>query len=72
MNIWARDLRASGITEGRAANASIDDAAKVAGHSGKRTTATVYDRAVLEAAGCFADARILGREQSGNGGGNVR
>ena len=38
----------------------------------KRTTATVYDRAVLEAAGRFADARILGREQSGNGGGNVR
>ena len=51
---------------------STDDAAKVAGHSGKRTTAVVYDRAVLEAAGRFADARIQGREQSGNGGGNGR
>lgn len=71
-NIWARDLRASGITEGRANNASTDDAAKVAGHSGKRTTAVVYDRAALEAAGRFADARIQGREQSGNGSGNGR
>lgn len=60
-NIWARDLRASGITEGRASNASTDDAAKVAGHNTRSTTAKVYDRAVAEAAGRFADARILGR-----------
>lgn len=67
--VWARDLRASGITEARASN---DDAAKVAGHSGTRTTKKVYDRAVLEAADRFADARIRGRERSGNKSGNVR
>jgi integrase len=71
-NVWARDLRASGITEGRAYNASIDDAGKVAGHSGTRTTKVIYDRAVLEAADRFADARIRGRERSGNSSGNVR
>ena len=70
-NLWARNLRASGITEGRAANASTDDAAKVAGHS-KRTSAKVYDRAVLEAADRFADARLKGRERSVNIGGNGR
>lgn len=61
-NIWARDLRASGITEGRASAASIDDAAKVAGHSTTKTTATVYDRATLEAAERFAEARVQGRK----------
>ncbi|AZO29291.1 integrase [Mesorhizobium sp. M1B.F.Ca.ET.045.04.1.1] len=70
--VWARDLRASGLTEGRAANASIEDAAKVAGHTGPTTTARVYDRAVFEAADRFADARLRGREQSGNGSGNGR
>lgn len=71
-SVWARDLRASGITEGRASDVSIDDAAKVAGHSSPRTTKKVYDRAVLEASERFADARIRGRERSGNTGGNVR
>jgi integrase len=58
---WARDLRASGLTEGRASAASLDDAAKVAGHSGTQTTAAVYDRANLEAAERFALARIAKR-----------
>ncbi|MGO4836355.1 hypothetical protein AB4144_29340, partial [Rhizobiaceae sp. 2RAB30] len=71
-SFWAWDLRASGITEGRAADASTDDAAKVAGHSSKRTTAKIYDRAVLEAADRFAEARLKGRERSGNGSGNAR
>lgn len=71
-HIWARDLRASGITEGRASAATTDDTAKVAGHSSTRTTARIYDRAVLEAADRFADARLKGREQSGNGRGNAR
>lgn len=71
-SIWARDLRASGITEGRATDVSTDDAAKVAGHSNKKTTARVYDRAVLEAADRFADARVKSRERSGNAGGNGR
>lgn len=69
---WARDLRASGITEGRAAGATTDDASKVAGHSGTKTTSAVYDRAGEEAAGRFADARIAGRERNGNGSGNGR
>lgn len=55
--VWARDLRASGISEGRAAGAATDDAAKVAGHASTRTTSAVYDRAALEAAERFADAR---------------
>lgn len=61
---WARDLRASGITEGRAAGVETDDAAKVAGHSTKRTTSTVYDRAAIEAAERFADARLRARKPS--------
>lgn len=59
--LWARDLRASGITEGRASDVSTDDAAKVAGHSTKATTAKIYDRAVVEAADRFATARMKGR-----------
>jgi integrase len=70
--IWARDLRASGITEGMALNASLDDAGKVAGHNTKATTAKIYDRAVLEAADRFAEVRTKGRERSGNGSGNGR
>lgn len=70
-NIWARDLRASGISEGRASNASTDDAAKVAGHSSTRTT-DIYDRAVIEATDRFAEARVRGRERSGNASGNAR
>ncbi|GLS29917.1 hypothetical protein SAMN04488498_110184 [Mesorhizobium albiziae] len=70
-DVWARDLRASAVTEGRAAGAARDDARQVAGHSNVRTTA-IYDRAGIEAAERFADARIRGRKQSGNDGGNGR
>lgn len=59
--VWARDLRASGITEARAGDANLDDAAMVAGHSGKRTTGKVYDRANLQAAERFAEARLKER-----------
>ncbi len=62
-DIWARDLRASGVTEGRASDASVDDVAKVAGHS-KRMTEGVYDRAVIEAANRFSEKRTAKR--SGN------
>ncbi|RUW52983.1 integrase [Mesorhizobium sp. M1A.F.Ca.ET.072.01.1.1] len=62
-NVWARDLRASGITEGRASGVSTDDAAKVAGHASTRTTSAVYDRATLEAAERFADARVAYRHR---------
>lgn len=60
--IWARDLRASGITEARAAGISTDDAAKVAGHASTKTTSAVYDRAALEAAERFAEARASKRK----------
>ncbi|TGT91251.1 MULTISPECIES: integrase [unclassified Mesorhizobium] len=69
--LWARDLRASGITEGRASGARLDDASKVAGHTATKTTEK-YDRAVLEAADRFAEARLKRREQSGNSSGNAR
>jgi integrase len=62
-NIWARDLRASGISEGRAAGVSMDDAAKVAGHASTRMTSAVYDRAVLAAAERFAEARSNKRKE---------
>lgn len=65
--VWARDLRASGISEGRAAGAATDDAAKVAGHAGTRTTASVYDRATLEAAERFAEARVRRRNATPTG-----
>jgi integrase len=61
--IWNRDLRAGGITEGRAANASTDDLAKLAGHADKRTTAKVYDRAQIEAARRVAVARAVHRSR---------
>jgi len=60
--IWARDLRASGISEGRAAGVATDDAAKVAGHASTKTTSEIYDRAALEAAERFADARAKKRK----------
>ncbi len=61
---WARDLRASGITEARAAGISTDDAAKVAGHASTKTTSAVYDRAALEAAERFATARTKKRSKT--------
>lgn len=61
-HIWARDLRASGISEARAAGVATDDAAKVAGHASTKTTSAVYDRAALEAAERFAEARAKKRE----------
>lgn len=62
--VWARDLRASGVTEGRAGGATRDDARQVAGHTSERTT-EIYDRAVLQAAERFADARLKGRKTNG-------
>ncbi|MGE0282724.1 MAG: hypothetical protein AB7P20_19225 [Rhizobiaceae bacterium] len=60
-NIWARDLRASGISEARAAGIATDDAAKVAGHASTKTTSAIYDRAALEAAERFAVGRARHR-----------
>jgi hypothetical protein len=58
VNVWNRDLRASGTTEARDAGAMIDDLKKVMGHSAKSTTAAiVYDRAKLAAHQRTARAR---------------
>lgn len=61
--IWNRDLRAGGITEGRAAAATTDDLATLAGHADKRTTAKVYDRAQIDAARRVAAARTAHRSK---------
>jgi len=62
--IWNRDMRAAGVTEGRQAGAPTDDLAKQAGHSNKRTTARVYDRDRLEAARRVAKARTAHRSNA--------
>jgi hypothetical protein len=65
--VWNRDMRATGVTEGREAGAPTDDLAKQAGHANKRTTARVYDRDRLEAARRVAKARIAHRTQRERG-----
>jgi hypothetical protein len=62
--VWNRDLRAGGVTEAREAGASTDDVAKTAGHTDKRTTARVYDRAALEAARRVSRARVGNRTKN--------
>jgi integrase len=64
-SVWNRDLRAAGVTEAREAAAPTDDAAKVAGHANKRTTARVYDRDHLEAHRRVMKARIAHRAKDG-------
>lgn len=61
--LWNRDLRAGGVTEGRAANASTDDIAKLVGHSRTRTTSRVYDRDQIEAVRRVAAARSIHRNK---------
>lgn len=46
--VWNRDLRAGSNTEASAGGASVEDRAKVAGHS-KQMNARVYDRDTVEA-----------------------
>jgi integrase len=59
--VWNRDMRAAGVTEGREAGSPTDDLAKLAGHANKRTTARVYDRDRLEASRRVAQARATHR-----------
>jgi hypothetical protein len=64
--LWNRDLRASGVTEGREADVPTDDIRKVVGHSARsETTAKVYDRAALEAQRRFSKARTERRKKTG-------
>jgi len=65
--VWNRDLRASGVTEGRQAAAPTDDLAKVATHASKRTTARVYDRDHLEAHRRVMKARVAHRGKDNDG-----
>ncbi len=67
--VWNRDIRAAGITEARQGAAPtvtnvLDDVAKTAGHSSKRTTARVYDRDRLEASRRVAQVRVAHRGKS--------
>jgi integrase len=57
---WARDIRASAITEARKAGAPTDDARKVAGHTDTRTT-DLYERENLDAFRRVATARLARR-----------
>lgn len=60
--VWNRDLRAGGVTEGGQAGATIEDRAKLAGHTKSTITAEVYDRDRLEAHRRVAKARTKHRE----------
>lgn len=60
-SIWARDLRASGITEARNFGSSTEDVRKLAGHSTSVTTSTIYDRAALASAERIAKLRVESR-----------
>lgn len=61
-DLWNRDIRAGGVTEGGRAGASSDDRAKVAGHSRPKHVREVYDRDVLDGARRVAQARKAFRE----------
>lgn len=61
--IWNRDFRAGGVTEGHAAGASIEDVSKHAAHSDPSFTSRVYDRDTLEAARRVATARVAHRNK---------
>jgi hypothetical protein len=63
--MWNRDLRAGGITEGRRAGADRGDTSKLAGHSKPATTSIVYDRDVLEATRRVGKARVARRNDRG-------
>ena len=59
--VWNRDLRAGGLTEGDLAGSNPDDRSKIAGHANRRITAHVYERNTLEAHRRQAFARRLHR-----------
>jgi integrase len=60
--VWNRDLRKSGSTEARAADAKTDDVKKILGHTPQSpVTAKVYDQAALEAHRRIVTARNVHR-----------
>lgn len=64
--MWCRDLRAGGITEGGKAGASKDDRRKLAGHTKEETT-EIYDRDQVEAHRRVMQARKQFREKKNVG-----
>lgn len=62
--IWNRDLRAGGVTEGEAAGAQMTDLAKHAAHADPGFTAKVYARGQLEAARRVAKSRVQHRDKN--------
>lgn len=61
-DVWNRDSRAGGITEGRDAGEAVEDVSKQAAHSDPRVTSRVYDRGELEAARRIANIRSAHRQ----------
>jgi hypothetical protein len=64
LTMWNRDLRARRDHRGGMAEASSDDRAKLAGHSGSRITRRSYDRDILVASDRVAAARAKFRKGS--------
>lgn len=64
-DVWNRDSRAGGVTEGRAAGAAIEDIAKQAAHADAAITFRVYDRGELEASRRVAEHRVAARNGRG-------
>lgn len=62
-DMWNRDLRAGGVTEGGKSGASKDDRRKVAGHAREETT-EIYDRDQLEAHRRVMKSRTAYRNQN--------
>lgn len=63
--IWSRDFRAGGVTEGEDSGAMMPDIAKQAAHADPNFTAKLYGRGFLEAARRVAKSRVRHRtEQS--------
>jgi len=67
-DVWNRDSRSGGITEGRQAGADFADLAKQAAHSDPAITAKIYDRGALDAARRVSRLRAeLRAKPAGNG-----
>jgi len=63
--VWNRDTRAGGVTEGTKAGASKDDRRRLAGHAREETT-DIYDREQLEVHRRVMAARKGWREENGS------
>lgn len=64
-NIWNRDFRAGGVSEGEDSGAAMTDLAKHAAHADPNFTAKLYGRGYLEAARRVAKSRVKHRGNKG-------